>query len=149
MSRPIILIGHSFGGLVVKQAFLMAKDTADDHDHRSVYERVIGFIFLGTPHRGSKLTYFARVIPLLTYWHGSSTRLLEFMEPRSEANWTLHQNFTSATKNGPGILCVSEALPETFKFLYWSFPLTEVRSICIKWCRGTVKPLKSALNRSS
>ncbi|KAI1137581.1 NACHT and WD domain protein [Hypoxylon sp. FL0543] len=46
-SGPIILLGHSMGGLVIKKAFILAKDVPDFQD------RIKCIFFLATPHRGS------------------------------------------------------------------------------------------------
>ncbi|KAH9887455.1 hypothetical protein F4778DRAFT_427699 [Xylariomycetidae sp. FL2044] len=50
--RPIILVGHSMGGLVMKQAYILAKQM-------SVYKRVAdsikAMVFIATPHTGSEL----------------------------------------------------------------------------------------------
>ncbi|KAI0156577.1 hypothetical protein GGR57DRAFT_501627 [Xylariaceae sp. FL1272] len=49
---PIILIGHSMGGLVMKKAFITARQT-------SMYEglaaRIRAMVFIATPHTGSQL----------------------------------------------------------------------------------------------
>ena len=47
-NTPIIFIGHSMGGLVVKKAYLLAQKEA-----RGIAERVKCMFFLATPHRGS------------------------------------------------------------------------------------------------
>ncbi|KAI0886353.1 NACHT and WD domain protein [Annulohypoxylon maeteangense] len=47
IERPIILLGHSMGGLVVKKAFILARDVLDFRD------RIKCIFFLATPHRGS------------------------------------------------------------------------------------------------
>ncbi|KAL2020066.1 hypothetical protein VTK56DRAFT_8870 [Thermocarpiscus australiensis] len=45
--RPIILVGHSMGGVVIKKAFILARDVPDfEHRIRCIF-------FLATPHRGS------------------------------------------------------------------------------------------------
>ncbi|KAI0132592.1 NACHT and WD domain protein [Xylariales sp. AK1849] len=44
---PIILLGHSMGGLVIKKAFILARDVPD------FQERIRCIFFLATPHRGS------------------------------------------------------------------------------------------------
>ncbi|KAI1662004.1 hypothetical protein F4813DRAFT_343179 [Daldinia decipiens] len=50
MSRPVLLIGHCFGGLVVQEAY----NTAALHhqDHPGIADSIVGMIFLGTPHHG-------------------------------------------------------------------------------------------------
>ncbi|KAI0196395.1 Alpha/Beta hydrolase protein [Astrocystis sublimbata] len=49
---PIVLIGHSLGGLVIKQACILSKTNPD---FATVGDRLHSFYFLGTPHRGSNL----------------------------------------------------------------------------------------------
>ncbi|KAK9424355.1 putative DUF676 domain-containing protein [Seiridium unicorne] len=55
---PLILIGHSLGGLVMKKAYILARDrstsaTNGQHLDHNFYKRVRCMFFLGTPHRGS------------------------------------------------------------------------------------------------
>ncbi|EXJ63335.1 uncharacterized protein A1O5_11656 [Cladophialophora psammophila CBS 110553] len=45
---PIVLIGHSMGGLVIKKAYLLAH-----HQGKSIVNRIKCIVFLATPHRGS------------------------------------------------------------------------------------------------
>jgi WD40 repeat protein/pimeloyl-ACP methyl ester carboxylesterase len=47
-NTPIIFIGHSMGGLVIKKAYLLAQQEA-----RGIAERIKCMFFLATPHRGS------------------------------------------------------------------------------------------------
>ncbi|KAK8102609.1 hypothetical protein PG984_015755 [Apiospora sp. TS-2023a] len=49
---PIVLIGHSMGGLVIKKACILSKTNPG---FTCVAERLHSFYFLGTPHRGSNL----------------------------------------------------------------------------------------------
>ncbi|KAK3941413.1 hypothetical protein QBC46DRAFT_258764 [Diplogelasinospora grovesii] len=56
--RPIILIGHSMGGLVIKKAFILSQETPDFNN------RIRCFFFLATPHRGSD--YAATLNNILT-----------------------------------------------------------------------------------
>lgn len=44
---PILLVGHSMGGLVIKKAFILARDAPE------FQERIRCIFFLATPHRGS------------------------------------------------------------------------------------------------
>ncbi|KAI0839441.1 NACHT and WD domain protein [Hypoxylon sp. FL0890] len=57
-SGPIILLGHSMGGLVVKKAFILARDIPD------FSARIKCIFFLATPHRGSD--YAATLNNILT-----------------------------------------------------------------------------------
>ncbi|KAI0432790.1 hypothetical protein F5Y09DRAFT_339347 [Xylaria sp. FL1042] len=47
---PILLIGHSMGGLVIKKAYILAQQELNDH---SLANRIQAMFFLATPHRGS------------------------------------------------------------------------------------------------
>ncbi|XXG99884.1 NAD-dependent isocitrate dehydrogenase [Hypoxylon texense] len=50
LHRPIIFIGHCFGGLVIQEAYITA--TLHKEDHAGISDSVVGMIFLGTPHHG-------------------------------------------------------------------------------------------------
>lgn len=66
-TRPILFVGHSFGGLVIKQAMVMAGHVLPSNSserweyetHRDLLSAVAGVIFLGTPHRGSQFALAA------------------------------------------------------------------------------------------
>ncbi|VUC28138.1 unnamed protein product [Clonostachys rosea] len=45
--RPIILIGHSMGGLIIKKAFILAQNVPD------FKTRIRSIFFLSTPHKGN------------------------------------------------------------------------------------------------
>ncbi|KAJ5173905.1 uncharacterized protein N7500_001836 [Penicillium coprophilum] len=49
-NTQIVLIGHSMGGLVIKKAYILAKQ---DAMHKSLAGRISTFYFLATPHRGA------------------------------------------------------------------------------------------------
>ncbi|KAK3176965.1 hypothetical protein OEA41_008291 [Lepraria neglecta] len=47
---PLILVGHSMGGLVSKKAYVLARQ---DSAFQALAQRFYGIVFLATPHRGS------------------------------------------------------------------------------------------------
>ena len=53
LTRPIILVAHSLGGLVVKQALVEARKGASNRRLHDIYSSTHAVIFFGTPHRGS------------------------------------------------------------------------------------------------
>ncbi|KAI1126787.1 hypothetical protein F5Y10DRAFT_204916 [Nemania abortiva] len=67
---PIIFIGHSFGGIAIKQALCRLGEAEQIIDDTS------GILFLGTPHQGSPLSVFGFIIAWVTSLLGSSTGLL-------------------------------------------------------------------------
>ncbi|KAI1825244.1 hypothetical protein F4861DRAFT_538149 [Xylaria intraflava] len=50
--RPIIFIGHSLGGLLVKEALLQARDKSGDNQHAELFEACSGLLFFGVPNLG-------------------------------------------------------------------------------------------------
>ncbi|ROW36853.1 hypothetical protein C3454_06780 [Citrobacter europaeus] len=56
LSKEIILIGHSLGGLIIKQMMRLASDRSARSEARDLLCRVTGVAFLGTPHAGSDIS---------------------------------------------------------------------------------------------
>ncbi|KAK4031520.1 Alpha/Beta hydrolase protein [Parachaetomium inaequale] len=59
-SRPLVFVAHSLGGLVCKKAILLSRNNPEPH-LRSIFDHTKGVIFMGTPHRGSWLAYWANL----------------------------------------------------------------------------------------
>jgi hypothetical protein len=53
-SRPIVLVTHSMGGLVVK-SLIVDSQTLPDPDRKRIVGALKGIVFCGTPHRGSAI----------------------------------------------------------------------------------------------
>ncbi|WP_305829630.1 esterase/lipase family protein [Photobacterium leiognathi] len=51
----IILVGHSLGGLIIKQLLRLASDQVGREDAVGLVNRVTGVAFMGTPHTGADL----------------------------------------------------------------------------------------------
>ncbi|PLB55732.1 hypothetical protein P170DRAFT_400102, partial [Aspergillus steynii IBT 23096] len=120
--RPIIFIGHSFGGLVIKQAVVLAKE---DGRYEQTFTETPKYIFMGTPHKGSSLSRFGMLVSSFRYWEGSSTNLLETLKPGSMVNSRLNEAFLSSLKEGcrrDNTLCCFETVRETL----FGFPLIPV-----------------------
>jgi pimeloyl-ACP methyl ester carboxylesterase len=71
LGGPLVLIGHSLGGLIIKTA-LRQGYTLSVERHKEVAKSVMGVAFVGTPHFGSKLaamaawSHFLRANPQMT-----------------------------------------------------------------------------------
>ncbi|KAK0508752.1 hypothetical protein JMJ35_009028 [Cladonia borealis] len=52
--RPIVFIGYSFGGLVLKKALLLLREAVDSPTHRKLYSVLAHIIFLGVPHESEE-----------------------------------------------------------------------------------------------
>ncbi|KAG8531939.1 uncharacterized protein KY384_003575 [Bacidia gigantensis] len=92
--RPLVFMGHCFGGLVIEKALISAK--LHDTDFPGVVQSTAGVIFLGTPHRGSKSQSKAAVIAAIAsaMGCGEDTSLLKAVEKDSEMLHDLLYDFT-------------------------------------------------------
>ncbi|KAH7111684.1 vegetative incompatibility protein HET-E-1 [Dactylonectria estremocensis] len=68
---PIAFIGHSFGGIIIKEALCKPGDGA-----REVVDSTCVIIFLGTPHLGSPVSRAGSIAAYLTGFLGSDMGLL-------------------------------------------------------------------------
>ncbi|CAD6441286.1 cb3ba11b-506d-45aa-9e63-7c7903804476 [Sclerotinia trifoliorum] len=97
--RPIIIIAHSFGGLLIEQALVTAKrpivDARFKEKNRRLVSSLAGIIFLGTPHAGSGYSRLGQLYCLFHYWNGSSPVLLNYMDPGSEETRKLEDEFSN------------------------------------------------------
>ncbi|MCJ1470073.1 hypothetical protein MMC07_008718 [Pseudocyphellaria aurata] len=100
--RPLIFIGHSFGGILIKKALVIARgskiltESLSDARERAVYDACCGVLFFGTPHRGSNFALFGMLSSYFSYWRGSRSDLLEFLTPSSKELDDLHLSFLRA-----------------------------------------------------
>ncbi|XHF98814.1 hypothetical protein AWENTII_002351 [Aspergillus wentii] len=114
--RPIIFIGHSFGGLIIKRALICSALVGEDENCYELYKQTKGLIFMGTPHRGANLTTAGKISSLFGYWKGSTVEPLELFEYGSAKNETLHKDFMRVVIKGcsvDNIVCVYENVKET------------------------------------
>ncbi|CAH0054254.1 unnamed protein product [Clonostachys solani] len=61
-SRPIIFVCHSLGGLVCMDALVLSEQQGGQHHLPKIHEQTIGIEFLGTPHHGSDLAPWAKLL---------------------------------------------------------------------------------------
>ncbi|KAJ9621297.1 hypothetical protein H2203_007349 [Taxawa tesnikishii (nom. ined.)] len=137
-TRPIIWIGHSFGGIIIKAALVEGKQHDPSDYHRNIAESTKAIVFMGTPHRGSSLTLAAKIICLFRYHVGSSYHLLEMLEPGSPLNKNLHKKFvTYYSRILPDIACMFETINETI-LGYPVMPVVSEDSAVIDGCGESI-----------
>jgi hypothetical protein len=97
--RPVIFIGHCFGGIVIQKAVIAAKLHAKDYP--SISRAVSGIVFLGTPNRGSGSQSKAAVIAAIAAMTGFGERssLLSMLERDSEPLRDLFSDFVRLAVN--------------------------------------------------
>lgn len=96
-----------------------------DRPGKYIPESTKGFIFIGTPHMGSKLTIFGKLLSLLNYWQGSNTTLLQVVDPDSSENAALHDAFMRSHGSSKPLVNFFEVRPERFG----PFPIIQVSTI--------------------
>ena len=84
---PIVLIGHSVGGLVIKKAYMLARQGAA---YKTLTERFHTIYFLATPHRGSDS---AKLLNNILHIAHSSRAYVADLERGSGAIQTINDEF--------------------------------------------------------
>ena len=84
---PIVLIGHSMGGLVIKKAYMLARQGAA---YEALTERFHTIYFLATPHRGSSSAKLLNNILHVAY---SSRAYVADLERGSAAVQSINDEF--------------------------------------------------------
>lgn len=108
-STPIVLVGHSMGGLVIKQAYILAIE-----QHQLTAQRIKSMVFLATPHRGSDI---ASIASALLEWAGANKQYVEDLERNSVALKRINDAFRSAA-NAPSFGCALNASPLEIHSMY-------------------------------
>ena len=85
---PIIFVGHSMGGLIIKKAYILANQ---DQGCKKLVERIHGLVFLATPHRGAdSATLLKNVLKAVA--HGPKAFVSD-LERHSEALQSINDGF--------------------------------------------------------
>ncbi|KAK2765629.1 hypothetical protein FQN54_008483 [Arachnomyces sp. PD_36] len=82
--RPIVFIGYSLGGIIVKEALLQSKI---DERYSNISDSTAAIVFLGTPHHGSKRAPYGKVLATIakTTLNMPWSRLARALKANSEA----------------------------------------------------------------
>ncbi|CAM6041955.1 unnamed protein product, partial [Sphagnum compactum] len=102
---PIVLVGHSFGGLIIKSLMVEIKrcmnqkasndmDLAMNARSKDFYDNLVGVIFYGAPHEGGTKTfstYFVRICQEMGFLNNtlsitqqSLLKNVQFLDPKME-----------------------------------------------------------------
>ncbi|CCX33417.1 Similar to Nephrocystin-3; acc. no. Q6AZT7 [Pyronema omphalodes CBS 100304] len=91
--RPIIFIGHSLGGLIIKSALILSSSRNERHlpEQKSVKLSTCGILFMGTPHQGgSGVTLGKLAVNIMSLYRYTNQEYLIHLERNSE--WLEHQH---------------------------------------------------------
>ncbi|EPS42428.1 hypothetical protein H072_3599 [Dactylellina haptotyla CBS 200.50] len=97
--RPIIWIGHSLGGILIKRALIYSNSCGVDHNERlrSIKVSTQGILFMGTPHMGSDLVRWGSLARrLLCFFPGLKldSSMLSMLGQNSETLQNINTLFT-------------------------------------------------------
>ena len=106
--RPVIFVGHSYGGLVIKSALLRSISAEDDEENiKAIKSMTLGIIFLGTPHQGSRRDSLAKILQKVAYLNRTTLNASDLH--RLEMDLDQFKSIIS----GFLIFCCYETLPTT------------------------------------
>lgn len=91
--RPILFIAHSLGGIIVKEALATAHE---NNIFSSIRLFTYGIMFLGVPHRGTKLANsYGKILANIArcYYWAPKNSFLESLQEKSEYNDELNTRF--------------------------------------------------------
>ncbi len=105
-NRPLILLGHSFGGLVIEKAIVRASVQKSTFQH--LVDLVGGIVLFGTPHQGSKTQPWGSVIARAaqTIHLGESGLLMEVAEENMEIEDMVNDFARIMMQKGPETVLV-------------------------------------------
>ena len=86
---PLVMVGHSMGGVVIKKAFLLAKQ---DPQYHSLARRFHSMFFLATPHRGADSAQLLRNLIKLSIVHSEKAYVADLI-PNSGAIQVINDEF--------------------------------------------------------
>ena len=88
--KPLVIICHSLGGLLVKQIMRNCDGSLDKH-HQALIENVRGVVFLATPHDGSVGSDLVKHFPIL-----NNSQIVQAMQSDDAGLRDLKQWFSKA-----------------------------------------------------
>ncbi|KAI1150647.1 Alpha/Beta hydrolase protein [Nemania diffusa] len=96
----IVFVGHSLGGIVIKQAISQAHDDSG-HDIKKIAKCIKGIVFFGTPHRGSDIANWAALAkriggPVIP---GPNRGFFHLLQTNSEELYKITEDFRPLSAN--------------------------------------------------
>ena len=89
---PLVMIGHSMGGVIIKKALLLARQ---DPSHHKLATRIHSMFFLATPHRGADSAQLLSNMLKIAVSYGSKP-YVDSLVPKSEAIQVINDGFRHA-----------------------------------------------------
>ena len=105
---PVVLVGHSMGGLVIKRAYILARQK---EDFLSLSHRIRTIVFLATPHRGADL---AQLLTKILNVSSGARPFVQDLHRNSLATQSINDEFPQHCKDLQ-LYSFYETLPTSYK----------------------------------
>ncbi|KAF5025375.1 hypothetical protein F66182_2540 [Fusarium sp. NRRL 66182] len=101
-TRPLIFVAHSLGGIIVKAALAISKNSQHQPQYLPIYSSILGIIFLATPHNGSGTAGWGLIASNLAKvaLQRPSRSVLRGLKPNSEVLENLQRTFLQMLEDG-------------------------------------------------
>ncbi|KAI0523877.1 Alpha/Beta hydrolase protein [Xylaria bambusicola] len=96
---PIVFIAHSLGGIVIKQALVLAEQSPTDFP--AMTEQTKGIVFFGTPHRGADAATWGALVTRIVgnAFPLAHFRFMNFLKKNSEGLYKVSEDFRHLASN--------------------------------------------------
>ena len=102
-SKPTVIICHTLGGIVVKKALIIAHERSSDVDYEDILVNTRGIAFLGVPHRGSDIAWWAgfgaKLLKTASIGTSTNVALLSDLEKGSATLASISSQFVDRARN--------------------------------------------------
>ncbi|KAI4709724.1 hypothetical protein J4E89_005741 [Alternaria sp. Ai002NY15] len=111
-TKPLIFVTHSLGGLLCKQALLMAHNRPE---YKSIFDAYAGIVFIGTPHKGSKQAKLGNLfVSFINIFRSANTEIVAMLRLQSKPLLMLDDDFWAlmdGEKKNCAVHCYNESAP--------------------------------------
>lgn len=128
--RPVVFVGHSMGGLIVKSIVTQAM-SSERPEERRVGDSTKAIMFLGTPHRGTPVAKLKQLSQMVL---SPSVEVRE-MEENSSSLLKLHERFLKVVKpfgHRLEVVSIAEGNPMVFTPFKLSYEVVTEKSARIE-----------------
>lgn len=102
-AKPLILLAHSLGGIVLKRALILLAHEENDED-KTLLDSVKGLVFFGVPHRGMEISHLRAMVEK----QPNEDLINKTLSPDSVLLPQLHKEFTK----------IASRIKKDIKFVY-------------------------------
>ncbi len=102
-AKPLILLAHSLGGIVLKRALILLAGEGQTEE-KTILESVKGLVFFGVPHRGMVISHFLAMVAK----QPNEDLISRTLSPDSALLPELHEHFTK----------IASSFNENIRFVY-------------------------------